>query len=267
MIYKITGSCVSNVGNVRDNNEDNLFFDGIFLEEQNNGTDEILNTSFSNTDNKTFAIFDGMGGHAKGERASFISASTLKEYSEKHKKISWNGFAKKANEKVCRDMSKEKNRMGSTMAAVQFYEDSINISNLGDSRIYILTNNKLEQVSYDHTEANLSKNIISSNGQKSRLTQYIGIKEDEMIIQPYNKKIEYEGIEKLLICSDGITDMIDEKDIEKILNKYDANKSTKKLLDTALKNGGEDNTTVMVFEIKKEKGKNVILDLLFKKIW
>lgn len=254
MIYHISGSCVSSVGNVRDNNEDNFYFDGIYLEEDNKGTTETLTVNFSNMDNKTFAVFDGMGGQAKGERASYISASTLKNYSSTHTKIKWDKFARIVNEKVCEEMTKNKNRMGSTMAAVQFAENEVSISNLGDSRIYLLTPNSFGQISVDHNEAQLNENLITNKEGKSRLTQYFGIREDEMIIQPFVKKINYENIEKILICSDGITDMISDEEIEKILiQEIDTKESVELLLKTALKNGGEDNTTVMVFNIEKEE--------------
>lgn len=254
MSYHISGACVSNVGNVRDNNEDNFYFNGIYLDESNMGISDILSVDFLSTDNKVFAVFDGMGGQSKGERASFIAASTMDEYVKSHTKMKWDRFSKIVNEKVCDEMTKNKNRMGSTMAAVQFSEDSITISNLGDSRIYLLTNNSFGQISEDHTEAKLNENIIPSKNGKSRLTQYFGIREDEMIIQPFIKTIHYDNVERILICSDGITDMISDDKIEKyLINCTNSKECVDHLLKTALKNGGEDNTTVMVFNIEKEE--------------
>ncbi len=254
MVYRINGACVSSVGNVRDNNEDNFYFDGVFLDEDNKGTTKTLTIDFTNMDNKTFAVFDGMGGQARGERASYISAETLKEYAETHKKIKWDKFARIANEKVCNEMTENKNRMGSTMAAVEFGPDYISIANLGDSRIYLLTGNSFGQVSEDHNEAKLNENIKTSDSGKSRLTQYIGIREEEMIIQPFIKKIKYDNVEKILVCSDGITDMISNKEIEKVLiENEDSEECTELLLKMALANGGEDNTTVMVFSVENEE--------------
>ena len=251
MLYEISGSCVSNVGNIRENNEDNFYFDGVYLEENNTGTKKPLTIHFNNSDNKVFAIFDGMGGQAKGERASFLSASTLEEYAKDNKKIKWDKFAKIVNEKVCKEMTEKKNRMGSTMAAIQFREDYLSISNLGDSRIYLLTNSSFGQVSEDHNEAKLNENLATPKEGKSRLTQYFGIREEEMIIQPFTKKINYENVEKILICSDGITDMLSNDEIEEILvNTNDTEKCVETLLQNALEKGGEDNTTVMVFQIE-----------------
>lgn len=267
MIYKIEGACFSHVGNVRDNNEDNFYFDGIYLDEKNNGTKDELTTSFTNNDYKVFAVFDGMGGQANGERASFLAASTMHEYAKDHKKIKWDKFVRIANEKVCAEMASNKNRMGATVAGVQFLNDYVKISNLGDSRIYVLTGNSFGQVSEDHTEAKLNEKIIGSSNKKSRLTQYLGIREDEMIIQPFEKKISYDNLEKILICSDGITDMISDEDLESIMiDNEDALECAEKLLKTALSNGGEDNTTVMVFSILKETQEEVDERSIFERV-
>lgn len=98
MDYKIVGACTSNVGKIRDNNEDNFYFDGQILEEVNTGIEDILTTTFTNHDNHVYAIFDGMGGGSKGERASYLGATTLKEYREKNQVIDWNELVEKTNE-------------------------------------------------------------------------------------------------------------------------------------------------------------------------
>jgi len=261
MPYKISSACISNIGKVRENNEDNFCFDGIIMNEKNKGVKNILTKNFSSNDNKVFAIFDGMGGHDNGERASYLASLTLKEKKDKNK-IDWNDFVFNANDRICSEMIKNKKRMGSTMAGIQFCDSEVCISNLGDSRIYKLYNDKLEQISEDHTEAKMSENLRKDNTHKSRLTQYLGIREDEMIIQPFQKSIEYENIDKILICSDGITDMVSEKVIEDILINNKTVECVKQLLNEALNNGGEDNITVMVFEIKRNQKEKIL-----KKIW
>ena len=169
--------------------------------------------------------------------------------------MNWEKFARIANEKVCDEME-NKNRMGATMAAVEFCSDHVSIANLGDSRIYTLTSNSFGQVSEDHNEAKLNENLKTQQNGKSRLTQYLGIREDEMIIQPFMKKIEYKDLEKILICSDGITDMISDEEIENILiQNNDSKECAEILLKKALENGGEDNTTIMVFSVENEEEK------------
>jgi len=255
LAFKICGSCVSSIGNVRENNEDNFYFDGEFLNEKNNGTEEVISLSFSSENNKVFAIFDGMGGHDNGERASYLAAASLKEYLDSRIKVDWDIFSTIANKKICKEMLKNKKIMGTTMAAVQFCDDKVYISNLGDSRIYLLNKKKLTQISEDHTENNMRKNIVKNSSGKSRLTQYMGIREEDMIIQPFQKEIDYKNIDKILICSDGVTDMITDTEIKKVLINNEANECVSLLLKKALDNGGEDNTTLMVFDVIKEKVK------------
>lgn len=257
MDYFIEGACKSVIGKVRNNNEDNFCFNLNNMEEQNNGS-EIITVKCTNEDYCTFAIFDGMGGEEKGERASYIASTILREYSKEHEheEINWNQYVQLANDRICEEIY-GKDRMGTTMAGSQFCKDYISISNIGDSRVYILKDEKLIQVSVDHNEAKLQEKFNINTNSKARLTQHLGIKKEEMIIQPYTTQIEYDEVQKLLICSDGITDMLSDKDIEEILcqSKISEN-AVEALIKKAMENGGIDNTTVMVFDIlKKEEEK------------
>lgn len=257
MNYLIEGTCKSVIGKVRDNNEDNLCFDLKNLEEQNNGL-ELCTVKFHNSDYKTFAVFDGMGGEEKGERASYIASTILREYVKQNKEINWEKYVQLANDRICEEIF-GKDRMGTTMAGVQFCQDYINISNIGDSRIYMLKEDSLEQISIDHNETKLQEKLNINSNSKARLTQYLGIKREEMIIQPYKKQIQYKDVNKILICSDGITDMISDEDIKKILSqKITSEEAVGILVEKAMENGGIDNTTIMVFNIlkKEEEKKN-----------
>ena len=157
MKYKIEGCCKSVVGNVRKNNEDNYFFNYKNLKEENEGS-KLQTMSFDNTDTVVASVFDGMGGEEKGERASFLASSTLKEYIENNtnKAFVFNDYIELANDKIVSEMTKGIS-MGTTVAAVLFSEKEINICNLGDSRIYGYKNGKLKQLSVDHTEENIQK--------------------------------------------------------------------------------------------------------------
>ena len=196
MEYIIKGAGLSVIGKVRTNNEDNLYFDAKNLNEQNKGSEYIYNLKFNNSDNKVFAVFDGMGGESKGERAAYIASTALKEFvKENNSEIRWNEFIKIANKMICDEMY-GKERMGSRMVGLQFCKDYISISNVGDSRIYVLSDKNIYQVSEDHSEANLQKKLNINTNKKARLTQYLGIKEEEMIIQPFEKKNRIYGYSK-----------------------------------------------------------------------
>ena len=258
MSYIINGACKSVIGKVRKNNEDNYYFNFKTLKEENEGNSKTLTMQFENIDNIICAVFDGMGGEVRGERASYLATSTLKEYIQKNvnREFRWREYIEEANRKICEEMSGNA-RMGTTIAATQFLKDKISICNIGDSRIYGLKGKTLEQISEDHTEAKMQERLQINTGHKARLTQHLGIRKDEMILKPYINKIEYDEYEKILICSDGLTDMLEDKEIEAILSqKREVKEIVEELIRIALERGGTDNITVIVLEIQKNKGKN-----------
>ena len=243
MRYRIDAACYSSIGKVRKNNEDNFYFDGKILSEKNYGTEDCLVTSFFSDENRVFAVFDGMGGESRGERASYLASIELKN-AINSSSMDWSSYVSDANRKICNEMSKD-NRMGTTIAAVQFLEDCISIMNLGDSRIYIYGSDGLRQVSFDHTRR-IDKN------RKPLLTEHLGVFSDEVILHPYQKVLFYEDVDSIVICSDGITDMVDEDLMKNILtDNSDCRKKTTSLINNALSNGGRDNATVIVCDIKK----------------
>ena len=117
----------------------------------------------------------------------------------------------------------------------------MDIYNLGDSRAYIFTN-KLIQVSKDHT-------LSPINGQeKGALMQHLGIMKSEMEIEPFIiDNIELKKNSYVLLCSDGLYDMVDDKKIEEILSsKIKDSKKVNSLLKEALDKGGKDNITFLL---------------------
>lgn len=241
MRYKIDAACYSTIGNVRKNNEDNFYFDGKNMPEKNYGTEKCLTNVFYQDENKIFSVFDGMGGEARGERASYIASNNLKLY-DKKSQINWKEYINNSNKKICNEMNKE-NRMGSTVAALQFLEDYISIMSLGDSRIYVLSSTDIRQVTVDHTR------LVDKN-RKPLLTEHLGVFEDELILHPYQKILLYEDIKKIIICSDGVTDMVDNNKIETILRENNNSKKCAELIiKESLSNGGKDNATIIVFTI------------------
>lgn len=251
MTYKIKGACQSVIGNVRENNEDNYYFNYHYLPKDNQGDSKINTMDFYSSDNVTLAIFDGMGGESNGELASYLAANTLNKYLGTNELFRWNKYIKLANDTICQNTPKNF-RMGSTVAGISFNEANVEICNLGDSKIFGLKNNKLFQLSQDHTDRELKDRLNVGDKKTYSLTQHLGIKEYEMTIVPYIKKIDYDLYDAYLICSDGLTDMVYNKDIETILNlNISPKEKVNKLITLALNNGGRDNTSVMLLELTK----------------
>ena len=160
----ITGACLCVKGNVRDNNEDNFYFAGEYLESENDGMKEALKRSLENDPEKIpgvfFAVFDGMGGAQYGEIAAHEAAVCTEAFLDHVKESgSCDGtpmlrkLCDKINEEVFRaGEEKVAPKMGTTMAALYFHGNNVWSCNVGDSRCYRLRDGVLERLSEDHVE-------------------------------------------------------------------------------------------------------------------
>jgi len=259
-MLKISCSASTDVGKVRDNNEDNFYVNGKF---------KTSNTIMSerHIDNKIreqylYAVCDGMGGEDKGELASMIAVESLAEYQSADISQTAADYIKKANNLICDESEKNGGvRMGTTLIFLYIKNGKAVSYNIGDSRAYLFRKNKLSQLSEDHTQAQLlvkmrllKKDAVSSHKGKHILTQHLGIYPDELIIEPYvSKQITIKQDDIFLLCSDGLTDMVSDDKITEILSLKNAEATdlADKLVETALANGGRDNVTVIAVKITK----------------
>lgn len=264
---KVLSAVASNIGNLRESNEDNFYFNGTFLTQENRDF-PTAQSDICSDGLQFYAICDGMGGEEQGEDASLIAVSVLKKYHKKLLSTKYHNLDKyidmylaEVNTQIC-ELRKENDncRIGTTIAMFVVEGESIHIINIGDSRIYKLSRSKLIQLTEDHTPAVrafkmglIKEEDIKTHPHRNKLTQYLGLGPEEMTIIPSRLNIKSKNNERFLICSDGITDMIDDSEIKRILRE---NKSpelaTKKLIEKAKANGGRDNITAIVLDIKKE---------------
>lgn len=159
MSFSIDAACISSRGKVRENNEDNFYFDGRCMEEKNNGLKHPLSMKKTLQKELCVAVFDGMGGENFGEAASFVSAKTLQE---KIKILDSYAIQERTFlQDMCFDMNravlekaKEKrtSKMGTTVAMLFFSHGYVYACNIGDSRIYRLRDQGLLQLSIDHVD-------------------------------------------------------------------------------------------------------------------
>ena len=250
----------SNVGKKRGNNEDNFYLSGITVD---SATD--ITSSAPEVSELGFAVFDGMGGEAAGERASQFTADT---YAQKLQEMIDGDFSpevvqntiEEANKRVCDEIRVIGKRMGCTFVSVGFKNDNLYISNVGDSRAYILRNGILHCVSKDHTAAQtmVDAGLVSYEDsqkikEKHQLTQHIGIFPEEMVIEPNYNTLKANSGDIVMICSDGLTDMLSDADIAAILSDGGTEQElTNALVERALENGGKDNVTVIVGKVSGE---------------
>ena len=257
MIYKIEAACGCNVGKVRGNNEDNFYFDGKCLREENNGLrnpaymEDVLKPGFC------VAVFDGMGGENFGETAAFTAAEALRNTQRSlsdfliPEKQYLNELCLKINDEVVAAAKERRTtHMGSTMVALYFTLRYVYVCNLGDSRAYRLRDNELMQISKDHVE---NMPLFDREGKRKKLplTQHLGIDPEEMLIEPYIAKGELRRGDQYLLCSDGLTDMVSNIEIFDIMNRCkDADECVNALIRLAMDRGGADNITVILCKIK-----------------
>ena len=254
MAYLIKYAYICHTGKIRVNNEDNFWCCGEKLSVCNDGSDGIHTGRQLGGDLPVFGVFDGMGGESQGEMASYLASSTFDDFYQSHRKDlrrQPEEFLLQAslamNNAVCRYSREKKiNAMGTTMAMIAFENRSVHICNLGDSRIYEVSQGKLKQISRDHVLAGYMLG-------KSPLTQFLGIEEEDMKIEPAVKSFPYEDGKRYLLCSDGVTDMLSDPELEKILTQgLSVEETARRLMDQVLERGARDNTTIILCETEQK---------------
>ena len=255
----------SDMGRIRSNNEDNFYCNGVFMTVSERERPFFLNGEAGVP--CIFAVCDGMGGEDCGELASLTTVETLSGFSKKI--LSDNKavfeFVNEANGNLVSIMKQQKVRMGTTLALAVLNEDSFTLYNIGDSRIYRLEteNQRLLRVTDDHSlaEDKVRMGLITpAQAEKDKdrhvLTRYLGIDDDEFNFSPdVYGPFNFEDSQKILLCSDGLTDMLSHKEISDIMTcGTNVSETANNLINTALNNGGKDNVTCIVIEIEIQQG-------------
>ena len=239
---------MTDTGKIRDHNEDNV----IILENENH---EYL-----------LAVADGMGGHKAGEVASAIVINHLTEefygldsIGDKNIAIEFlRNIVTEMNSKIF-DYTKENpdsKGMGTTFVCAIKTEQYLLYGNIGDSSGYVIKNHKMHKVTKDHTLVNL---LVSTGELTQEEAKYHPRKNVLMRALGANNPIDIDifdvepNIDGILLCSDGLTNMLTEEQIEKVLAEEEtAEDAVKKLINKANARGGNDNISVAY--LKKESG-------------
>lgn len=271
---KISAAARVNVGKVRKNNEDNLYFNGKVLDES------IRELPFSDSleadgNAFTFAVCDGMGGEQAGEEASLLGVNVFGKWYAEHEAdggfsaqtTDWDKkigeYCRTASEKVYALSKQTGGRSGCTFVNITLSDDSLMFANVGDSRLYAYCDKRLIQLSEDHTLASLMQKSGALTAEQARvspdrnkLTRYIGAAPDDSNMAPFTGQIiSLRKGDRFLLCSDGLTDMLSDKDIADILAaNSDDNTAADKLLEKALENGGRDNCTIILITVRDCSG-------------
>lgn len=206
---------------------------------------------------------DGMGGAAAGEIASRIFAETTLEIfsrntnrSEKELLYRVQKAFSSANEKILEHVIQNPSHkgMGCTAELLAFYDEGFIIGHMGDSRTYRFRREQLEQLTEDHTlvQQQVDEGLISSENVRHHplrnvILRAVGLKK-ELVLDVLRGKTASGDL--FLLCSDGLTDMVeDDQILEILLSDIDIHRKTEKLIEMAKAAGGHDNITVVLTAI------------------
>lgn len=235
-------AALTDVGRVRQENQDSVF---------------ICDSQIGILPN-LYIVADGMGGHRAGEVAS---SSAIEAFVENVKNTSLKDILSVLQESVLAanafllEMSMETKAyegMGTTMVIAVIDESSVYISNIGDSRLYLI-NEEIKQITRDHSLVQeminigeLDKKSARSHKNKNVITKAVGT---DINLTADFFDIEIDNNDIILMCSDGLTNMIDDKGIHEIIKNEDASMSTvTRLVEKANENGGKDNISVILIK-------------------
>jgi len=251
---KIEYSARSHVGKVRENNEDNLFVDGMTLPADIGSRPFAIDGFAENS--AVFAVCDGMGGKVDGEVASRLAVEGLFSYSKQIQDAKPRELGKVVQSYVTQTSQNIAwktaigKRSGTTLALAVITKRGISCFNVSDSRIYFVKHGRFRQITHDHTVDNdLAYADASLKGRRTdghKLTRCMGI----------GKLPDIEAYSSLppnsrtLVCSDGLNKMISDKEIAHILiSTKTPSEASDALLYAALNNGARDNVTVIVIDL------------------
>jgi len=204
-----------------------------------------------------FAVADGMGGAQAGEIASRIAASVLRDSADRPGEDTVAMLIQEANRRVYEAAATDESRsgMGTTITAALVEDGTVRIGHVGDSRAYRIRDGRLEQLTEDHSlvaelvrSGRLSPEEADVHPQRSVITRALGTDPD---VDVDTFTVETRPGDVFMICSDGLTSMVDDQAILDIVerNRVSLNQVARALVDAANKGGGEDNITIVAFEI------------------
>ncbi|MFP4332820.1 MAG: PP2C family protein-serine/threonine phosphatase [Campylobacterales bacterium] len=249
----ITTSYIMHTGKVNKTQEDSILIDGKVIQDS---FDKALCKSFDIP--SIFALSDGIAGMIYGEVASRKILEYLYELYTKNSSFSSIVSHIKTTQDKLALLSTTNPKyygMGATLAGLLIEDRRARVFNVGDSRVYLYRDMKLQRLSVDHTVArNMHKKGELESSEDcaniyKMLDSAIVADEEADDFEIHTLSLELKKGDRLLICTDGVTDMIEEPSIEALFQKEkEVEQIALELLKKAMKNGGEDNLSLIVLE-------------------
>ena len=247
-------AALTDVGRKRPHNEDNYLVD---------------------EKHRLYLVCDGMGGHEKGEVASQIAVTRVKEFFEENEKDPMSTWPNPENPEIPRLVQMFSNaiqdanwhifhqsqkgsgarKMGTTAVGIAVGEKELVVAHVGDSRCYLIRDGQIEQVTEDHSlladyikHASLTEEEIKNFQYKNIILRALGMKKR---VDVDTKQIRPKVGDIFLLCSDGLSGEVEDPQMLDIVNRYqdDLDTAVKELINAANEHGGRDNITTILLKI------------------
>jgi len=256
---RVEAAVRSHLGRIRANNEDNFYLNGVFMLAGQRDEGGLFRTS-NNEKHQLYAVCDGMGGMNKGEEASLQAVSYLEELLTAGSR----GFAQALQAYADRMSTSFQafadggRSAGCTLALVYFDNAHVRVAHLGDSRVYFKRGSSaLAQITNDHSQAEwyaqqgiLSCEEAAVHPSRHILRRYLGAQVLEGRAVEVSNIVRVRRGDVFLICSDGLSDMVNIREIdEEVSRGKGCAEVCKSLVSLALARGGIDNITVMMIKV------------------
>ena len=247
MYCEVICTCVSRTGKKRKINQDNVVIDKVCGNADDRENFDCSYDSMKIDKMTVFGVFDGLGGCQHGEIASYIAAKNAA-------RTEWSGNIKqqliryidKTNDDILHYIKENSLSSMGTTAAITVIGRKMFFCNIGDSKIFKFSNSKLIQLSFDHLGT-------SFGGRKPQLTQCLGIPKNKLILEPYIISENYKKGDMYIMCSDGLSDVVDVEEMSNIIKENHFENICSKLLTAALDNGGTDDISIIILKIKDKR--------------
>jgi PPM family protein phosphatase len=248
--FKLVVAQGSDIGRMRTSNQDNLIS---YVPEDSHSLQ---------AKGALFVVSDGMGGHSRGEVASELAVQKVKEYyyqdlqndiptalQEAIKQANISIY--EANE-VERTLGENSLTMGATCVAAVLHDQTLYAANVGDSRVYVLHEGELRQVTRDHSfvaqlveQGEITPAEARTHQKRNQIYRALGLPEVEVDL--FTESV-MEG-DTLILCTDGLCGVLEDEDIRKIVQRYYPGESAQQLIARANEAGGPDNVTAIVVRV------------------
>ena len=204
-----------------------------------------------------FVVADGMGGHNAGDYASKYTVEMIEEQirtsGQTDTQTILSDAIKRANSDIRGIASSDESLsgMGTTVVAATILDDVLQVANVGDSRLYIIRQNEIRQVTRDHSlveemvrMGGIDRLAARSHPDKNIITRAVGALDS---IEADFFREELKRGDMILLCSDGLTNMLEDEEIREIIDRETTlSEKGKQLVDAANENGGKDNISVIL---------------------